>query len=190
MRWMALSSCLVLAGCSVVGGWKMPWARDCADRPSEIAAHVQCRFGGLFRAVESKRHPCAEGGGLLGDGRAMHIADEYKLVIAREGSDEPFARVKIEQSVRGRYSQHKSGLMDTLHTMSPKGVPGREVNGFSTFTIDESASDDSAVETIAVVFSEREPAIATIQFLRTSAGERPRELQGDFVEAYTSCLAK
>lgn len=190
MRQILLVSFLALAGCSVVGGWKMPWARDCADRPTELAAHVQCDFGGRYRTLEAKRHPCAEGGGLLGDGRAMHIADEYKLVVARKGSDEPFARIKIEQSVRGRYSQHKSGLMDSLHTMSPKGVPGREVNGFPTFSIDESASDGSAVETIRVIFSEREPAIATIQFLRTSAGERPRELQDDFVEAYTSCLKR
>ena len=190
MRRIFFLSFLAVAGCSVVGGLKTPWARDCADRPSEIAAHVQCDFGGRYRILESKRHPCAEGGGLLGDGRAMHIADEYKLVVARKGSDEPFARVKIEQSVRDRYSQHKHGLMDSLHTMSPKGVPGREVNGFATFWIDETAADDSRVETIRVIFSEREPAIATIQFLRTSAGERPRELQEDFVEAYTSCLKR
>src|SRR5688572_11214435 len=100
MRWLVVALSLLFAGCSIVGGWKMPWARDCADRPTELGAHVTCKFDGRFRVRDPKRHPCAQGGGLLGDGRAMHIADEYKLEIERAGSDELFARVKVEQSVR------------------------------------------------------------------------------------------
>ena len=190
MRALRFLPLVLFAGCSIVGGWQMPWARDCADRPTELGAHLSCGFDGRFRILESERHPCAKGGGLLGDGRALHIRDEYRLEIVQKGSDELFARIKLEQSVPERYSQHKWGLMESLHTMSPAGVPGAEVNGIATFWIDETVHQQGDVETIRVVFDERAHAIATIQFLRTSAGVQPRALQDEFVAAYTRCLSR
>lgn len=181
---------LLLAACSTMGGWKLPWARTCDDRPTDFERHVSCPLGGEFRIVSPTRHPCAEAGGALAGlngGRQLHLADEYTLEVERGG--DKFARVRIEQSVTGRYSHHKHNLMDNLHAMATGTVPGAPVNGISTFWVDDSAAKKGDVETIRVLFDDERNAIVTVYFLRTDAGEWPRELQDAFVDAFTRCFA-
>lgn len=182
---------LVLAqpGCvSTVGDYKMPWARDCADRPTSLGKHLSCKFAGNFEIVESTRHPCTDSGGVFGDARRRQMVDEYNLKIARKGSDEIFAKVRVEESVPAQYSNHKWSMQDNLHTMSASTVPGAEVNGVPTFWVDEKSAAPGDVETFRVLYLDDEHTLVTIYFLRSEAGKGTREMQDEFVAAYTSCL--
>ena len=190
LRWLVIFAvALVLDGCvSTVGDYKMPWARDCADRPTALGKHIACKFGDEYRIVESKRHPCTDSGGLFGDARRRQMIDEYNLKVARKDSDEIYARVRIEESVATQYSNHKWSMMDNLHTMSSSTVPGKEVNGVPTFWVDEKAALPGDVETFRVVYLDDEHTLVTIYFLRSEKGKGTLEEQDAFVAAYTSCL--
>lgn len=186
-----LAVALFLDGCvSTVGDYKMPWARDCADRPTALGKHLACKLGGEFEIVESTRHPCTDSGGLFGDARRRQMVDEYNLKVARKESDEIFARVRIEESVPAQYSNHKWSMMDNLHTMSSSTVPGKEVNGVPTFWVDEKAAAAGDVETFRVLYFDDERTIVTIYFLRSEKGEGSKDAQDAFVDAYTRCLRK
>jgi hypothetical protein len=191
MRWFSLLAlpAILLAGCSTLGGWKLPWARSCDDRPTDFERHLACPLGGKFEIVRRERHPCTEGGGAFGSVRQRHLADEHTMDVEREGSDETFARIRIEQSVPVRFSHHKHNLMDNLHAMSASTVPGTDVNGIPTFWVDDSSAvKPGDVETIRVLFDDDRRAIVTVYFLRTEIGERPRGLQDAFVDAFTRCF--
>lgn len=175
-------------------------AQDRATDP--LQGIVRCFGDGDFHAESRSRLPADVTARSVATARGpmqVSLADGYALMMYY-GGKEPFANLKIERSVAGKFDLDRKAIALQMEALADGGkvAPQRSTqNGIEVVALDNPASGESGVRSLIDFFDVRTGTIATAYMLQQSPEAREyasdaayKILRDRFVSGLSACMAQ